>query len=373
MLSSEKKSLDNIEYTRYNNYIIFKNSYFHLKNNQDLYVLYPEKQWDLYKYTPSFSVFFGLFAVFPDWIGLNLWNLLNVLILLFAVYYLPKYNDFEKGLIILIVSIELLTSIQNSQSNGLMTGLFIFSFGFLERKKYFLSSLMIVCSVFIKLFGIVAFALFLLYPKKWKSALYSIICAVILLIIPFVFIDYNQYASLFQSYLAMLKSDHVSSQGYSVMGWLHSWFALDINKNIVVFIGAILFLVPLFYLKKFNKYEFRILTLASILIWVVIFNHKAESPTFIIAMTGVALWYVSSEKNNINKIMFIAAFIFTTLSATDIFPKFIRDEIVKPYTLKGFPCIVIWGKIIYDMLFLINRNRLNEEAMKNNKHYQESV
>ena len=28
------------------------------------------------------------------------------------------------------------------------------------------------------------------------------------------------------------------------------------------------------------------------------------------------------------------------------------QEFVKPYTLKGFPCILIWGKIIYDMIVL---------------------
>ena len=31
------------------------------------------------------------------------------------------------------------------------------------------------------------------------------------------------------------------------------------------------------------------MTLAAILVWVVIFNHKAESPTYIIAMMGIGI------------------------------------------------------------------------------------
>ena len=162
-----------IEYKSYNNYTIFERSFYHLKENKDLYILYPEEHWDLYKYTPTFSVFFGLFAVFPDWLGLNLWNLLNALFLLAAVYYLPRLSILEKGVILLIVLIELMTSMQNEQSNGLIAGLIVLSFGLLENKKYLAATFFLVFSVFIKLFGIVGFALLLLYPKKWKLALYS--------------------------------------------------------------------------------------------------------------------------------------------------------------------------------------------------------
>jgi len=343
---------DSIEYTTYNNYIIFKNSFHHLKNDQDLYILYPKEQWDLYKYTPTFSVFFGLFAVFPDWLGLSLWNLLNALILLFAIYYLPKLDVKKKGVILIIVLIELLTSIQNSQSNGLIAGLLVLSFGLLENKKYLFATLCIVFSIYIKLFGIVGFALFLFYPNKLKLGFYTLFWTLLLAAAPLIFIDLNQYSKLLQSYTLMLNNDHSTSYGYSIMGWLHSWFALEINKNIVVLLGALVFLIPLLLFSKYKNYTFRSLTLASILIWIVIFNHKAESPTFIIAMTGVALWFVSSKKNTLNIALLFSAFILTSLSPTDIFPKFLREQYVLPYSLKALPCIFIWMNLIYDMLFL---------------------
>jgi len=342
------------EYLSYNNYRIFEQSFYHLKDHQDLYISYPEEYCDLYKYTPTFSAFFGLFAIFPDWLGLSLWNLLNALILFFAVWYLPRISKLEKGLMLLIVLIELMTSMQNVQSNALIAGLIILSFGLLENKKYLLAALCLVFSAYIKLFGVVGFALFLFYPQKWRLALYAAFWTALLFIIPLVFVSFGQYIKLLQGYRDMLSNDLFTSYGYSVMGWLNSWFKVVLNKYIIVITGVALFLVPLFRFKEYENYTFRFLTLTSILIWVVIFNHKAESATFIIAITGVSLWFITSEKSPLNVALFIVAFLFTSLSPTDIFPGFIREGFVKPYTLKALPCILIWGKIIYDMIALKN-------------------
>ncbi len=350
-----------VVYNRYNNYTIFEKSFEHLNNNQDLYSLYPEEHWDLYKYTPSFSVFFGFFSILPDWLGLSIWNLLNAMLLLFAIYYLPKLDNYQKGIVLIIVLIELITSMQSEQSNGLIAGLIILSFGLLERDKPFLATLSIVFSIFIKLFGVVGFALFLFYPKRWKTTLYAFLWIGIFLILPLLFIDFEQYMILYGSYFELLLNDHaanamykslVGTYGYSVMGWLNSWFSVEIAKNTIVMIGVFVFLVPFYKIKMYKEFMFKYLLLSSILIWIVIFNHKAESPTFIIAMTGVALWFVKSEKNTLNIVLFLLAFILTSLSPTDIFPRFIREEFVKPYTLKAFPCILIWFKIIYDMIRL---------------------
>ncbi len=348
-----------IEYNKYNNYTIFEKSFYHLENNQDLYEFYLEEHWDLFKYTPTFSVFFGIFALFPDWIGLSLWNLLNVFTLLFAIYYLPKLDKFEKGAILLIVLIELITSIQNAQSNALMAGLLVFSFGLLENKKYLLATLLIVFSIYIKLFGIIGFVLFIFYPKKWKLAVYTIAWTVLLFAIPLLFIDFTQYINLIQSYWNMLSNDHSISYGYSVMGLLNVVTDIGSYRNIIVIVGAIILLIPMIKIREYNNYLFKYLTLASILIWVVIFNHKAESPTFIIAITGVALWFVKSKMNIINIVLFIAAIVLTSLSPTDLFPASIRDEFIIPYSLKVLPCILIWIKIIYDVMVIKPGDTIN--------------
>ena len=339
------------EYNCYNNYTIFKQSYFHLKNDQDIYKLYEEEHWDIYKYSPTFAVLFAPLAELPDAIGLHLWNLLNALILLLGVYCLPKLTNKQKGLILIASLIELMTSMQNEQSNGMIAGLIILTFALLERKKLALATLIIVFSVYIKLFGLVAFALFLFYPEKWKSILYSILWFVILFFLPLIVISMNQLLFLYESWGDMLLNDHSSSFGQlSVMGWFYTWFGITWNKIYFMFAGAVIFLIPFIKFKLYNNFNFKLLALSSILLWIVIFNHKSESPTFIIAMAGASLWFFTQEKSLLNIILFVSAFILTSLSPTDIFPRYLRNEFVIPYVLKAVPCIFIWMKIIYDMM-----------------------
>lgn len=341
-----------ILYTNYNNYTIFKKSFQHLQNDQDLYVLYPDEHWDLYKYTPTFSVFFGFFKLLPDWLGLNIWNLLNALLLLASIYYLPRLTRSQKGWVLLIVLLELTGSLMNEQSNGIMAGLLIFSFGLLEKKKHLMATLLIVLSIFIKLFGVVGFALLLFYPRKWKLALYSLGWILVMLLPPLLIIDFQHYLFLFKSYGQLLANDPILSNAFSIMGWLNSWFGLSLNSMLIVLSGALVFLIPLARFKAYSQHGFRLLTLCSILLWIVIFNHKAESPTYVIAMSGVALWFMVSEKSRLNLILFTSAVVFTSLASTDLFPLSVREGFIRPYALKAIPCILIWVKLVYDMMRL---------------------
>ena len=132
------------------------------------------------------------------------------------------------------------------------------------------------------------------------------------------------------------------------MAWLYTWFGID-AKYSALLAGMLLFMLPLVRYKSFAYASFRQLFLASILIWVVIFNHKAESPGYIIAISGVAIWY-SNSPSRINLMLLLLAFFFTSLSPTDIYPRYIKDHFFIPYVIKAVPCILIWMKITYELL-----------------------
>lgn len=343
-------------YTAYNNYVIFKQSFLHLLEGKDLYILHPAEQWDLYKYSPTFALFFGVLAILPDLVGLTLWNVLNAVVLLFAIYFLPQLSTRTKGLILIFMVIELLTSLQNEQSNGLIAGLLIFAFGWLERGKYWIASFCVVATIFIKLFGIVALALFLLYPNKLKLTYTTTAWVALFLLFPLLVVDADQLVFLYKSWWNMLANDHSISEGLSVVGWLTTWFGWDVNKTLLSGLGVVFFCLPLLRVKQYSSYIFRIWLLASVLLWVIIFNHKAESPTFIIAVCGVALWYFSQAPKTNNFVLLLLTFVFTILATTDIFPRSIRTEWFQPYVVKAIPCILVWGKLIIDML------RINDQT-----------
>lgn len=339
------------EYTNYNNYIIFKQAFYHLLHGKDLYILHPTECWDLFKYSPAFALFMGVFAWMPDIVGLSLWNLLNAMVLWYAFTQLPQANSKQKAFMLLFVFLELLTSIQNSQSNGLIAGLLLLAFVRLEKGDVVWSPLYIMLTVFIKIFGVVAFALFLLYPKKLKFMTYSILWGVVLLVLPIVVTGGDGLMMHYQSWWNMLKEDHSASVGLSVMGWLETWFGYNGSKTFITLLGVVLFCLPLLKMKYYGDYMYRVLLLASVLLWVIIFNHKAESPTFIIAILGVALWFFMQKRETWKIVVVVLAFVFTSLSPTDLFPHFVRKELVEPYVLKAVPCILVWCIIVYEMLF----------------------
>ncbi len=170
------------------------------------------------------------------------------------------------------------------------------------------------------------------------------------MLVPLVVVRPESLLFQYNNWLRLLAGDHDASYGMSVMGWLQTWFGLTLNKMLVVLVGAIVFCLPLLRFRSYGDLTFRLLFLASILIWIVIFNHKAESPTFVIAMCGVGIWYFTQPSSRLHLALVILAFVFTSLSPTDIFPRYLREQLVVPYVLKAVFCIFIWFRIVYQML-----------------------
>ena len=345
------KSFDGTrEYPRYNNYIIFKNSFDHLRDHQNLYVLYEEEHWDLYKYSPTFSVMMAPFSALPDLPGLLLWNLVNALFLFFALSKIEFPSFKLKLLAHLFLLPEVFTSMQNSQSNLLIAGLMILGFVYIQKSEIRKACLCILVATFIKPFALCAFVVFIFFPGKLKMAGWSVLFTLLLLLLPLLIIPFSDLMWQYENWYALLQMDHAASYGYSVQGWLNTWFGIEPSKMIILILGLLLLLLPLLKISMYQNVRFQLLTLASVLLWVILFNHKSESPTFIIAVSGIALWFFTkANMPRIDLILLVFAFLFTCLIATDLFPRFIRKEWAEPYVWKVVPCILVWVKINIDL------------------------
>ena len=342
----------NLPYTNYNNYIIFRNAFYHLLQGQDMYILHVVEQYDLYKYSPTFALLMGPFAVLPDFLGLLGWNALNAAALYWAVQQLPTIDTRARRVVLWLAAVELLTSMQNAQSNGLVAGLIIGAAVALERARPGRAALWLLLSVFVKLFGLVAFALFWLYPRqRVRFVLWSAGLGIILALLPLVVVSPAELLAQYQSWGRMLAADHSASLGLSVMGWLETWFGILPPKLAVVLVGAALFCLPLLRFKQYQHAAFRVGMLAAVLLWVVVFNHKAESPTFVIAVAGAGLWWSLKPNRRWPDLVLLGSVVlFTVLSPTDLFPRFLRKAYVVPYVLKAVPCIFVWARLTYELL-----------------------
>jgi hypothetical protein len=337
--------------TEYNNYLIFKYSFFHLISGSDLYGLYPDLHWDYYKYSPTFALLMGPLAWLPNLIGLILWNLLNALTVFFAVRMLP-FDVKTRCLLMWFISFELLTCLQNTQSNGLMCGLIIAAYGCMHQGKTAWAALWLVLATYIKVYGAIGFCLFLFYPGKQRFIFYAVIWTVLLGALPLLVTPFHTLVWQYHNWAGLMIADASAAVGLSVAGVLSSWFGIKHGMLIVTLIGIVLFLLPFVRTKLYKDEVFRLLTLASMLVWVIIFNHKAESSTFIIAVAGVGIWYFAMPPARWRTGLLITVFVFTSLSTTDIFPPVVKRHLIYPYKVKAVPCILVWCVVFSELMQL---------------------
>lgn len=336
-------------YTHYNNYIIFKQSFFHLVQHKNLYLWYEPEHWDLFKYSPTFSLLFGVFAYLPDPVGLLIWNTLNVVCLIVGLVLVPRLSDRARIIMLFFVLVEAVISIQSTQSNALMAGLLVLAFIAMERNRPILAAMLITGTVFIKLFGLFGFGLFLFYPCRWRGAISAAIFMTLFALLPLIVIPWSELLMQYQAWFKTLAEDRTET-GLSVLGWLQSWFGLNANPNWVVLIGFLILIIPFLRWRCWSHYAYRLMALASVLIWVVIFNHMAESPTYVIAVTGAGIWFFARSRPRHQQLWLWFILLFTSLSTTDVFPKDFQLTVVEPFVLKAVPCIALWVWITIEML-----------------------
>lgn len=343
---------------KYNNYLIFKHVFYHTIEEKSLYATYPELYFDHNHYGPIFSLFIAPFALLPDYIGMVLWNVFNGALLIYAISKIP-INSLKINWILWICAHEFLTAILGFQFNPIMTSLIILSFVFIDEEKDFWAAFCIVLGTFIKLYGVVGLAFFFFSKNKLKFIVSLAIWSIILFALPMLISSPEFILNSYAEWVARLIEKNNENAGFnsmqdiSIMGMVKRICNLPSLSNLYFILpGLIVFGLPYLRYFLFNNTNFRLLILASVLLFTVLFSSGSESPTYIIAFVGVAIWFVSKETpfSKWDWALLIFALLLTSLSPSDLFPKFIRENYIKPYALKALPCVLIWFKICYELV-----------------------
>ena len=340
----------------FNNYLIFKYVYLHTIDLQNLYNNYAEYG-DSNHYGIIFSLLIAPFAWLPNGLGMILWNITNVLVLLWGIYSLPLSLN-KRTVIAWICAHETLTALFSFQFNIALTGFILLSFSYLIKKQEIKSAFFIALGTFVKLYGIVGLAFFFFTQHKVKFILSGVLAMFLLFILPMAI---SSPAFVMQSYIDWFHSlvhkntsnaSLTSFQDISVMGMARR-ISGNVNIPNMPFLlgGLILFALPYLRISQYKHLAFRLMLLASTLIFTVIFSSGSESPTYIIAFAGIAVWFIVQQtpKSKWVIALFIFAFCLTSLSPTDLFPRAVK-EFIRLYSLKALPCMIIWFAIIYQMM-----------------------
>ena len=302
-----------------------------------------------YLYSPTFAVLFAPFALPPRIIGLLLWNAVNAIVLLVAI--LRLLPERRTALIAaLLVFPEVVKSLQNTQSNALVAGLVVLAFVAFEAERKAAAGLLVAAGAAIKIFPVAAavFFVFREHRARWLLALAG--SGLLVLLAPLLVTSPAQLVQQYQWWGQRTAAD-LALPGISVIGILHSWLGYTGPALAVELAGTVLVMAPLVLRRdRWPEAVFRRLFLCSLLVFMVIFNHNAESPSFVIAMTGIAVWYATERRTALHHVLIVLLLLVLWVASETIVPDYVRNEIVKAYALKAFVCLLCWIVMQRDLL-----------------------
>ena len=284
---------------------IFRASFGHLLAGQNLYADYAVG--DLFKYSPTFALLFAPLAALPFAPSLLLWNALNGLMLWHAVTrVLPPR---QAAIALALLAPEFFVAAQASQSNALVASLIILAFAGIERRWSLGPAVAIALGAMIKIFPLAALSFGIFATSRRRLTICFVCCIGALVLLPLIVTSPASLLAQYRSW-AVLESSDVLARGDSVMGLIASYGGGSWSNWPVQASGTAILLLPLMLSRRaWSERDFRRLFLCSVLAYLVLFNPQAERQSYIIAATGLVIWYAAGPRGTIRTVMVALALV----------------------------------------------------------------
>jgi hypothetical protein len=270
-----------------------------------------------------------------------LWNALNAGALYVALgMVLPRR---AAAVARLIVFLDMLGSLQNVQSNALVAALIILAFAAFERRHTVLGSLATTIGTCIKIFPLAAASFAIFHPRKVRVGVALASAMTVLLLLPLLITPPSVLVAQYASW-RMIEARDALNRGFSVMEMAQLVLRRNWPNWPIQLAGVLVLLAPVLVRReRWSEWVFRRLYLCSVLVFCVIFNHQAESPTFVIASAGAAIWFASLERPSRWEWTVFGFFVVCTiLASSEAMPRVIQRDFFDAYRFKAVPCIVLW-------------------------------
>ena len=336
-------------------YSIFYHSFWHAWQQMPLYIIYPEDG-NYFLYGPLFTVLMAPLAVLPYQLGRLLWMLIITVVPFWSIRK-TCFTRYQQVFILWFVAAEAYLCTLDSESNSLILAILIFSFYLIDKEEDRWAALLIALGTTTKLFGIVGLAFLPFSHHKLKLIGWTAAWTAILLVLPMLVfgVDYisQQYLAWYDVLVHKNElNQFAAGQNVSLLGIVRKVSQCATYSDLWLMIpGMVLFALPYLRFKQYQHAAFRQTILASVLMFIILFATSSENYGYIIAMTGVAIWYTAApwKRSKWDVALMVLAFIFTSMSSSDLFYKPLWREVIKPYSLKALPVTIIWLKLTYEL------------------------
>ena len=336
-------------------YSIFYHSFWHAWQQMPLYIIYPEDG-NYFLYGPLFTVLMAPLAVLPYQLGRLLWMLIITVVPFWSIRK-TCFTRYQQVFILWFVAAEAYLCTLDSESNSLILAILIFSFYLIDKEEDRWAALLIALGTTTKLFGIVGLAFLPFSHHKLKLIGWTAAWTAILLVLPMLVFGVDYISQQYMAWYDVLVhknelNQFAAGQNVSLLGIVRKVSGCATYSDLWLMIpGMVLFALPYLRFKQYQHAAFRQTILASVLMFIILFATSSENYGYIIAMTGVAIWYTAApwKRDKWDVALMVLAFIFTSMSSSDLFYKPLWREVIKPYSLKALPVTIIWLKLTYEL------------------------
>ena len=341
---------------RENNFLIFRYVYWHVIGRLPLYEQYPQEYFDMNHYGPTFSLVIAPFAIPPVWLGMLLWLVALTLGLYVAIRH-SLFTRWQQVFIFWFCAHELLNAVQMQQFNIAIATIIVASYYLIRRERDFWAACLIMIGTFVKLYGIVGLAFFFFSRHKGRLVASCAFWALVLFVAPMLISSPEYILTQYQEWFACLVGKNTENyfatyQNISLIGMVRKISGSSAYSDLWLMIpGLVAFLLPYLRVSQYKHEAFRQTLLASVLMFLILFSTGSENSTYIIAVVGVAIWYTAApwKRGWPDVVLMVYVFFFCTMAHSDLMPKFIREECIKPYSLKALPVVLVWFRLCYEM------------------------
>lgn len=340
-----------------NNFRIFRGVFWHTLQGTSLYGEYPLEYYDVNHYGPFFSLVVAPFALMPIPAGLIFWCIALSLTLYFAVTR-STFSSWQQMFVLWFCSETLLTSLFMQQFNIAIAAIIIASYALIEKERDFWAAFLIVLGTFVKLYGIVGLAFFFFSRHKGKFVLSLLFWGVVLFVAPMIISSPAYVVSQYHEWFVCLvekNGENLASvaQNISALGMVRRVLGNPEYSDLWLLGPAlVLFALPYLRIKQWRNEGFRMTLLASVLLFTVLFSTGSESSSYIIAISGVCVWYFAApwQRGKADIWLLVFVFMLSSMGSSDLYPRVIKREYIQAYSLKALPCLIVWLKLCWEMM-----------------------
>jgi hypothetical protein len=343
-----------------NDFAIFRASFWNLIANNDLYVLRLEQARDYFKYSPSFALLFAPFAVLPFVAGLFSWNVVNALAIFFALRLLLPREQWAVAQA--LVSVPTLRSMQSSQSNALVAALIIVAFVAYERGWLWRGAVAIAIGTVTKIFPLAALSFALPRRDRVRAILITVLTTAILVALPLVVISPSALAAQYRSWSALERGE-AALVGSSAMELFRDAGITWPASPVQLIACAILLGVLILRMRDWNDRKLRLQFLGFVMVFCVVFNHRAERQSAVIALSGMVIWYLAcpSPRAAWRTALFAIVYFLVALTGSELVPDAVKHILASP-TRFSIPLTILWLVMLGELVLVRNDRRPIGEA-----------